>query len=122
MDRRDFLRLRTSGRVRVADLSCERLYVQYVNAASRPTRGQLEEPASADSTWLPSGGEPPTHILEPTKEELLEDLARQLAAAEVVRVLDAEWLVNHEFRQDLETLLESIRARGCQVEFLPRRG
>ncbi len=117
MNRRDFLRLRTKGKKRIAELSCERLYMRYVDAQTSVTR--RDEQSSADELvpWPWFGGEPPTVIREPTSEELFRDLERELSDADVVRVLDSDWLVSEEFRHEVEALLASFRARGGRVEF-----
>ena len=117
MNRRDFLRLKARGKERVAELSCERLYMRYLDARMSDTRWDGGRPPSAADEWLPWSGEPPTSIREPTSQELLEDLQRNLSDADVLHVLDSHWLMNPEFRRDMETLLESIRVRGVRVEF-----
>lgn len=113
MNRRDFLLLRTEEKDRVVELSCERLYMRYVDAQA--IAGQLgDEPGAVGEPW---DGEPPTVIEARTSEELFQDLDRDLRDADVLRVLDSSWLVSEEFRHKFQALLASFRAHGGRVEF-----
>ncbi len=113
MNRRDFLLFRTGEKDNVVELSCERLYMRYVEAqAIAGQRG--DELGAVGELW---DGEPPTVIEERTPEELFQDLDRDLRDADVLRVLDSSWLVGGEFRDKFEALLASFRARGGRVEF-----
>ena len=114
MNRRDFLLVRTRGNEQVLELSCERLYVQYVDAESNlgPQDEEHREPA-----WW--SGEPPTVIERPTTEELFRGLEEELATADVLRVRDRDWLMKGAFRDRFEALLPTFRARGGRVEFFP---
>ena len=114
MNRRDFLRLSTTGRQRVLELSCERLYVRYVDAQSGA--GRREEPGDVDAaqSW---DGEPPTEIETPTAGELFAELDRELSNADVLRVLDRDWLAGSEFRREVEARVEAFSRRGGRVEF-----
>ena len=115
MNRRDFLLVRTRGKQRVLELSCERLYVQYFDAESDlDSRDQVNP---GELAWW--SGEPPTVIERPTSEELFRDLAEELARADVLRVRDRDWLRKGAFRDRFEALLPMFRARGGRVEFLP---
>ncbi|HJN43528.1 MAG: hypothetical protein QGI10_07120 [Vicinamibacterales bacterium] len=113
MKRRDLLLLRTAEHDRVVELSCERLFMRYNDA--RAIGGQLGGAEGAgDAPW---DGEPPTDIEERTCEELFQDLDRELRGADVLRVLDRNWLVGEELRQEVDALLAAFRARGGRVEF-----
>jgi hypothetical protein len=61
-------------------------------------------------------GEPPTEIVTITTTELLAELERELARADVLRVLDRDWLSDRDFRRDVESRIESFRDRGGRVE------
>ncbi len=114
MNRRDFLLVRTRGRHRVLELSCERLYVQYFDAES--DLGPQDEERVEPAWW---SGEPPTIIEKPTSDELFRDLEDELARADVLRVRDRNWLKKGAFQDRFEALLPTFRARGGRVEFLP---
>ena len=114
MNRRDFLLVRTRGKQRVLELSCERLYVQYFDAESE--LGPQNEAQQEPEWW---SGEPPTVIERPTSQELFRALEDELARADVLRVRDRHWLKKGAFRDRFESLLPTFRARGGRVEFLP---
>ena len=71
MNRRDFLTLSTDGRKRIVELSCEHLYMRYVDARSALGRSQ---PTANQPTWE---GEPPMQIETPTTTELFEALEQE---------------------------------------------
>lgn len=111
MDRRDFVLFRTRGRLRVADLSCERLYMRSVDA-----RVTAEDAAAGfDPT---DGGEPPTEIEPVTSRQVFASLERDLGHVDVVRLTGGEWVeaLDAEWRDGLEGLLAWVRRRGAEVE------
>ncbi len=112
MKRRDFLLLRTDRETGVAELSCERLYMRYVN--SRLTGGQDDEDFD-----LVEDGEPPATFDRSTPQELFESLDRALMDVVVLRVVDRRWLGREggELRLEVDALLASLRARGGRVDF-----
>ena len=115
MNRRDFLLLSTKGSKRVLELSCERLYMRYVDAQSGA--GRREEPGQINADPQSWDGEPPTELETPTTGELFEELDRELSNADVLRVLDRDWLDGGEFRREVEARVEAFRRRGGRVEF-----
>jgi hypothetical protein len=112
MGRRDFLSLRTKGRQRVLELSCERLYMQWADARSRAGAGG----AATDDDVQPWEGEPPTATAVATTEQLLASLDAQLAQVDILRVLDPEWLGDTGFRRDVMARVEGFRRSGGRVE------
>jgi hypothetical protein len=60
-------------------------------------------------------GEPPLEIAAPSAADLFAELERRLASANVLRVLDPEWLAEPELRREVEARLEAFRARGGRV-------
>ncbi len=115
MNRRDFLTLGTRGEERILELSCERLYMRYADAQSDV--GRREEPADVGAGSHSWEGEPPMEIVTPTTSELFDELDRQLADADVLRVLQHEWLAGQEFGREIEARVETFRHRGGRVEF-----
>jgi hypothetical protein len=75
MQRRDFLLLRT-GRDNVVELSCERLYMRFVDAEAEGTTGQL-----------------------------FESLARELRSARTVRLTETEWLAHDRLSAEVERVV-----------------
>ena len=115
MKRRDFLLLRTRGRERILELSCERLYMRYADARSGAGRAQESSEVDVDpQSW---DGEPPTEIVMPTTTEVFEELERELSSADVLRVLDRDWLAGGAFRQEVEVRIDAFARRGKRVEF-----
>jgi hypothetical protein len=85
LSRREFLLLRAT-RDREAELSCERLYMRYVDAA-----------------------------VDGTTARLFEALARDLQNADVVRLTDAEWLADDDLNAGVARILAAFVARGGRV-------
>ena len=81
ISRRRFL-LRSVGRSQIVELSCERLYVRYVDARS--------------AACLP---------------QFSRALERELRGADEVRLTNREWLARDDFRAALEPLLRACTAR-----------
>ncbi len=114
MNRRDFLSLSTRDSKRIVELSCERLYMRYVDA--RSGIGRLDDSQAADTNPPSWEGEPPTEIETPTTSELFEALEQELADADVLQVRDSDWLTSEEFGQQVEARVEAFRRRGGRVE------
>jgi hypothetical protein len=123
MNRREFLRLTVRGRERVLELSCERLYVRWIDAQAGAAFGDdlmradaenLEDELSfLDADW---DGEPLLDVVVPTTAELFEELERRLRSVQVLRVTGREWLAGDDFRREVESRIEAFRRRGGRVE------
>jgi hypothetical protein len=86
VNRRDLLLLGINRRSRSVELSCERLYMKYCDSQ-----------------------------LDNSTQELFERLEIELRGIDDLRLLDAAWLTCQVFRDRLEPLLISVRARGGRV-------
>ena len=86
MNRRDFILL-GRGRTRTLEVSCERLYMTFVEA-----RMNGSTPA------------------------LLARLAEQSARARRVRLRETVWLARDDFRSALQPVLDAFESRGGTVE------
>jgi hypothetical protein len=106
MNRRDFLFLKREPTRRIAELSCERLYMRVVDTQL------VSAPASVD----PGEGEPPAVFDTRTTEQVFADLERDLRGVDLVRVVGAEWLASPELKGRLESVLAAVRAAGGQIE------
>lgn len=62
-------------------------------------------------------GEPTAEMALITTGELFRQLERELASADVLRILDRNWLTGTEFKQQVETRVDEFRRRGGQVEY-----
>ncbi len=85
MKRRDLLLLRVDGKATV--LSCEALFMRFLDADSESTRDQL-----------------------------FQNLARDLAQVGSVRLADRSWLARDDFRARVDAVLDAFRARGGRVD------
>ncbi len=110
MNRRDLLLFRTRAGKRVYELGCERLYMRFLDAR-RPDAAA----APLDDHWL---GEPEPQYHLPGTQELFDALRRDLAGADVLRVVDPHWLADAELRQAVDGLVAAFRAAGGHVEFV----
>jgi hypothetical protein len=108
VNRREFLSFKRVRGQRVAELSCERLFMRVVD--SQLMRGSN---VGADD---PSAGEPPRVVDEITTHELFAHLERELRGVDIVRVVDAAWLTSAELRQRLDSVLDEFRAGGGRVD------
>ncbi|MBZ5643090.1 MAG: hypothetical protein LAO19_10050 [Acidobacteriia bacterium] len=86
MNRRELLLLAVNRRTRSVELSCERLYMNYCDSQ-----------------------------LDNTTQEFFERLESELRVVDDLHLMDTAWLASAEFRERLEPLLNSIRARGGRV-------
>jgi len=108
VNRREFLLFKKVRGQRVAELSCERLFMRVVDS-------QLMRGSSVSSDDRPWVGEPPRVVDEITTDELFADLERGLRGVDVVRVVDAAWLTSAELRKRLNSVLDGFRAGGGQT-------
>jgi hypothetical protein len=113
MDRRAFFSLGRRGRLGTLELSCERLFVRWVDATARATRVGSELDPATDA------GEPPTRISTETREDLLAELDRHLSRADILRITGAEWLQHGDLRQSIDARVEAFRSTGRRVERAP---
>jgi hypothetical protein len=104
--RRDFLLFRTEGHTKTVELSCERLYMLFVDTRNAPG------PEPAD----PYDGEPPARFEMRSAGELFEDLGRDLGDVDILRLTHTDWLADLEFKRAVDALVAAVRARGGQVE------
>jgi hypothetical protein len=106
MNRRDFLFFKREPARRIAELSCEQLYMRVVDT-------QLVSAQAGDE---PGGGEPPAVFDTRTTEQVFADLERSLRGVDLVRVVGAEWLASPELKGRLESVLRAFCAGGGRVE------
>jgi hypothetical protein len=88
LNRRELLLLGINRRTRSVELSCEFLYMKYCDSQ-----------------------------LDNSTQELFERLDSELRAVDHLVLVNTSWLASEPFREQLEPLLNSIRARGGQVRY-----
>ena len=86
MNRRDFILL-GRGRTRTLEVSCERLYMTFVEARMNGSTAPL-----------------------------LARLAKQSARARRMRLQETTWLAREDFRAALQPVLDAFESRGGTVE------
>jgi len=106
MNRRDFLLFKPATGRRIAELSCERLYMRVIDT-------QLVSARAGDEQ---SDGEPPAVFETRTTEQVFADLERDLRDVDLVRVIGAEWLGSPELKRRLDAVLSAFRAAGGHIE------
>jgi len=104
MKRRDLLLLKTSPGTRVLELACAGLYMRYLGT-QRPSGPETV----LDDYWL---GEPEPRVATPSARELFDGLERDLAGADVLRVVEPHWLAAAELRQEVDALVDQVRHPG----------
>lgn len=88
MNRRDFFQLRNPARD-IFELSCEKLYMRYLDAQ-----------------------------LDGTQEQLLGRTRETMLSSRKIRLQDASWLNRGELKKVLEPLFEEFQAGGGQIEYV----
>ncbi len=112
MNRRDFLLFRRTRHARIVELPCERIYMNYLDAAMTKARQPGEPPDDS----MP--GEPAPEFAERTTSDVLESIDTQLKDIDVVRVIDRHWIASDALSRELDAFLAAFIARGGRVEFV----
>lgn len=112
--RRDFLLLRTERGSRAYDLSCERLYMQYLAAQESGPAEELSE--LCDRLDGDLRAEPEPRPQRAGAAALFDGLELDLSGVERLRIVDGDWLAHEGFRRGLQPVLERFRARGGRIE------
>ena len=112
LSRRNFLRLRTTERGRLLEVSCRTLFMRCADATI--VHEDVVE-------WEPWMGEPPAVIHRPSADDLLEAFEQDLRDVRVLRLLDAEWLDSIAGAPRIQAAISAFRARGGVVETEERR-
>jgi len=107
LSRRDFLRLRTTERGRLLEVSCRTLFMRCADAT-------IEHEAVGE--WEPRMGEAPPVIHRRSADDLLEAFEQDLRDVRVLRLLDAEWLDSIEGAPRIKAAISAFRARGGVIE------
>ena len=113
MNRRDFLLLRRAPSSRIVELSCQQLYVRYLDTKITGGAGDRQEADAAPHAW---GGEPAPVFEERTFADVLRSIEDGLRDADVVRLNESAWLACEDVKLGLDRVLDAFRARGGRVE------
>ncbi len=115
MNRRNFLLFKTEESRKVAELSCEKLFMHYQNLRSGFHQAEEEAGTFDDADWW--AGEPPLLIANIDTEAFFRHVQAEIADVDCLRVVDMEWLQQGDFRIRVETLLAAFKAQGSEVIF-----
>ena len=107
MHRRDFLRMRIAPEGRTLELSCRELYLRIVNAEFLAVSASEADDVQA--------GEPAASHDYVSIDAVVTEVEGRLREADVVRLIDDEWMASTELRQRVDPLLSAFRARGGSV-------
>jgi hypothetical protein len=107
ISRRDFLRFRPTERGKLLEVSCQALFMRASDAA-------IEPEASVD--WEPWMGEPPTAIRRRSADDLIASFENDLRDAQILRLLEPEWLDNMAGSERIHAAISDFRLRGGIVE------
>jgi hypothetical protein len=89
MNRREFLLLKPGRENHSAEISCERLYMRFLDSQ-----------------------------MDGTTASLLTNLDEDLRHVEILHLTDSSWLSSEDLKQKLNPILTSFRSRGGTIEFL----
>lgn len=115
MKRRDFLLLRAEGSERIADLSCEKLFMHFQDLNAGFQQGAEEAGTLDDADWW--AGEPALNISRSDPETFFRNVLDDLKGIDSIQVQDMEWLAQGDFRVRVETLLTAFKAMGGVVTY-----
>lgn len=96
----------------MVDVSCHALFMRLADA------GIVSEPAD---TWEPWMGEPPAAFDRPSVNALIEAFEHDLQDAQVIRLLEPEWLEHMPDGTRVQTAIAAFRQRGGTVEVAERQ-
>jgi hypothetical protein len=107
VSRRDFLRLRRTERGKLVEVSCRTMFMRCADAAI------VTEPVD---DWQPWMGEPPAVIRRRSVDDLVQSFEQDISDAQVLRLLEPEWLENIACASRISTAIGEFRRRGGIVE------
>ena len=99
MKRRDFLLMRTDDGERVAELSCEKLFMNYQDLNSGFQQSNEESGTLEDADWW--AGEPSLSIHRADPETFFSSVFADLKGVSKVQVHDMEWLARESLGSEL---------------------
>lgn len=110
VSRRDFLTMRVSEGRRVLELSCERLFMRYNDACSEVAQRQV-----SNHEDVPGAADVPLGFAMPSVDALFDELERQLAGVDELRVLERGWLGSGAFASEVAARIDAFSERGGVV-------
>ncbi len=118
MQRRDFLLFRVENDARVAELSCERLFMHYQDLSASYRRANAEAGTLDGAEWW--AGEPALDIQSGDVDSFFPSVLAGLEGTEKLRIRDAEWLGQEGFGERVKAVIAAFKARGGNVSIEAR--
>jgi len=109
VNRRDFLTFRVERRLRVAELSCERLYMLLLDVQ---LTGESHD--AGHTSW--NGGEPPALYERRSADDVFAQIDRDLNDVDVLRISDRDWLTAGPLASQLDRIVAQFRTRGGRID------
>lgn len=106
LSRRDFLRLRVNSPVRTLEVSCQALYMRFLEAETGAA------PADYPSEFDGVMGEPPSRVDGISRDELRDRIEQDLQSADELRLIESRWLNASDLAAFIQPLLVAFEARG----------
>ena len=111
MNRRDFLLFRREREERIVELSCQRLFMRCLDA--QMTGPEPTEDGDAPDRW---NHEPPAILERRTAAQIFDEIAFGLSEADVLKLVDREWIRDPAINARLDALVADFTARGGRVD------
>lgn len=117
VNRREFIffKNRSNGK-EVIELSCETLYMQFMDIETAGSIFEEETKSINENSWL--SDEPPVQLTINSTDDFFDDLQAQLSGCKKLRLLDSSWIVVGKFKEKIEYLLYVYETSGGEIEFV----
>lgn len=116
MNRRNFIFLTKNSNRQVVELSCETLYMHYMDILTANSIRESRTSAMRGDDWLP--GEFPEPLSTYGIENYFSDLQSQLSGYKKLRLLDSSWIIAGLFKDKIDALLHAYRELGGELEIV----
>jgi hypothetical protein len=107
LSRRDFLRFTRTERGKVLEVSCRAMFMRCADASI------VSEPVE---DWEPWMGEPPAVLNRRSAADILQAFEQDLTDAQVLRLLEAEWLDSIDGSARVQSAIAAFASRGGVIE------
>lgn len=116
MNRRNFIFLTKNSNRQVVELSCETLYMHYMDILTANSIRESTTSAMRGDEWL--SGEFPESQTTYGIEDYFSDLQSQLSGYKKLRLLDSNWIIAGHFKDKIDALLHAYRELGGELEII----
>jgi hypothetical protein len=110
VNRREFLLFRRDREDRIVELSCRCLYMRCLDA--QMTGAEPTEDGEAPDPWA---HEPPAILERRTAAQIFEEIAFGLSEADVLTLVDREWIRDPAMNARLDALIADFTKHGGRL-------